>query len=304
MNIRHIAYLSELARCGSFSVAAQRLGIAQPTLTQALKKAELDLGVPLFERDGRELRVTQYGRVFLDAGAYITALYADAENKMEALRLGLTGSVRVAVAPSRAPYALPAVLARFKRLYPGVCVEVTERLTAGIDKDVANGLADLGILVAEVGANPRLNYLPLGEERILLAAPEELCPPGLANGEGEGPFEAPLSAFENVPFVLLGEDQPIEAQFSAYCRAHGLDPRPAARCRNIETALSLANAGIGAATVTSSGVAHYRTAFPRLKYFDPFGGALTRRLWLICRKNMVKGDPCEALITEILQEQT
>ena len=302
MNIKQMDYFLELSRTLNFSVAAQKLGISQPTLTQVLKKAETDLGVILFEREGRELKVTEYGKLFLDACGYISEIYHDAVKRIDELKHGRTGTLRVDIAPSRAPFTLPDSLSRFRTAYPDVCVEITEQLTADIEKNVENGIADLGILVMQGEENPRLTCIPIGTERILIAAHRALVP-GLLPASAETPTvaTAALTAFVDVPFVLLGEDQLIVSQFRAYSREVGFDVNCVSRCRNIETSLSLANAGIGATLVTSTGMDYYRTAFPELRYFDAFDGALTRRVCLVYRKKQFVSEPCRKLI-EIIKE--
>ena len=303
MNIRHMEYLLELSRTLNFSAAAQKLGISQPTLTQALKKTETNLDVILFEREDRELKITEYGKVFLDACLYISDIYRDTVKKIDEMKHGRTGSIRVDIAPSRAPFTLPAALGRFRAFYPDVCVEITERLTADIEKNVETGLADLGILVVQEEENPRLTYIPIETERILIAAHRALVPEIPPAPAGDPAVEtAPLAAFARVPFILLGEDQLIVSQFSAYSQKAGFDVNCVSRCRNIETSLSLANAGIGATLVTSTGMEYYRSAFPELRYFDAFGGTLTRQACLIYRKKQFVSEPCRKLI-ELLTEQ-
>ncbi len=64
MNFQHLEYFNELAETQYMAQAAEKLGISQPTLSYAVKKLEEELGVPLLEREGRNIRLTVYGNVF------------------------------------------------------------------------------------------------------------------------------------------------------------------------------------------------------------------------------------------------
>lgn len=300
MNVKHLEYFSVLAEEGNVTRAAARIGISQPTLTQALQKVERELGVSLFEREGRDLRITPYGGIFLEAGGYITDVYANALKRIEDLRQGRTGTIRLHIAPSRAPFTLPGALRRFSAKYPDVCVEVAERLTAQILRNVETGEADIGVLVTKLAEDPRIEYVPLERESVLVAARRDLFDPGAGCRENaQGICSAPIEAFAGIPFVLLGEDQLLVSQFREYCAARGADIRCAMRCRNVETSLSLANAGLGATLVTSAGMAYYRSSFPNLRYYDVASGALTRDVCLIHRKRMFLNEAQRYLIESI-----
>ena len=303
INIKQMEYLLELARTQSFSAAAQKLGISQPTMTQALQKIESNLGVPLFEREGRELRLTEYGTIFLEAGSIISELYADAVKKIDDLRYGRSGTIRLHIAPSRAPFTLPDALVRFQARYPQVCVEISERLTSNIKKNVLSGTADLGVLVTQQTQMPELQCVPLERETILVAAHTSLLPSSLRAAAPERCSDAAPSLFADVPFVLLGEDQMLVSQFRSFCERQGLEIRCVARCRNVETSLSLANAGLGATLVTSAGMDYYRSSFPGLRYFDVANGALDRSVCLIYRKNRFLNEAQQYLIKSITEKE-
>lgn len=297
-----MAYFLELAQTLNFSNAAQKLGISQPTLTQALKKAESDLGVELFERDGRELRLSPYGRVFLKTCGYITEMYGDTLQKLNDMKHGCTGSIRVGIAPSRAPYTVPPVLSAFREVYPGVRVEISEMLTADIRNNVENGIIDIGVLVMQEPAEGRITCLPLENEQIAVACKPSLLPEGAGTPEDNGIFRAELSMFANVPFVLLGDEQLIVSQFRALCAGAHVNLNCVARCKNIETSLALAEAGIGATLVTNTGMDYYRSAFPGLQYYNIAEKTLGRNVYLIYRKNQFIDPPMQYLI-ELLSKK-
>ncbi|MBQ6165055.1 MAG: LysR family transcriptional regulator [Clostridia bacterium] len=303
INIKHLAYFIELSKTLNFSLAAQKLGISQPTLTQALKKAEADLGVDLFERDGRKLKITEYGRIFLDSCGYITDLYDDTLRRIDDLKYGRTGSIRIGIAPSRAPFTIPNALKQFRRIYPDVRLDISEMLTANIEKNVENGLLDLGVLVVYDSKNVRIEYLPIETENIIIAVHHDLLPDKLRlSGSENAVAKADLNDFTDIPFVLLGEDQLIVSQFKDLCTEKNVPINCVARCRNVETSLATANAGIGATLVTSTGMDYYHSAFPELRYFDVSDDVLDRSICVIHRKNQYIDPPLQKLMEIILHK--
>lgn len=304
INIKHLAYFIELSKTLNFSLAAQKLGISQPTLTQALKKAEADLGVDLFERDGRKLKITEYGRIFLDFCGYITDLYDDTLRRIDDLKYGRTGSIRIGIAPSRAPFTIPNALKQFRRIYPDVRLDISEMLTANIEKNVENGLLDLGVLVTYESRNARIEYLPIETENVIIAVHHDLLSESFPAASSDcAVVKADLKAFSGIPFVLLGEDQLIVSQFKDLCAEKNVSINCVARCRNVETSLAMANTGVGATLVTSTGMDYYRSAFPELRYFDVSEDGLARSVCVIHRKNQYIDPPLQKLIDIIKQKE-
>ncbi len=83
MNLRHLVFFKELARTQYMAKAAENLGISQPSLSYAIKKLEHELGVPLFEADGQNIKLTSIGGVYLK---YVTAtltIYHKATNSCQ-----------------------------------------------------------------------------------------------------------------------------------------------------------------------------------------------------------------------------
>ncbi len=103
--------------------------------------------------------------------------------------------------------------------------------------------------------------------------------------------------------MLLGEDQLIVSQFKHLCAEKNIPINCVARCRNVETSLSTANAGIGATLVTSTGMDYYCSAFPDLKYFDVSDDVLNRSVCVIHRKNQYISPPLQKLMEIILNKE-
>lgn len=235
-------YLLAVVEEGSFTAAAQRLGISQPTLSHQIRALEEEVGVPLLERAPGRVLPTPMGREYLPhaeaalRGVRLARRAVSGERSPVLLRVGTMYSIALGIVPP----ALRAWLAS----EPGAEVEVTEFASStALEDHVASGAADLG-----VGPRPARWDGPLyelGEEDLLLVLPEG---DPLAGGRSS----LDLRETAGRPWVLYDERNalaPLAAQ--AFARA-GFSPRAAVRTRHTATALQLAAAGLGPALVPES----------------------------------------------------
>lgn len=296
-------YFIRLSAEGSYSVAASKLGISQPTLTQAIKKIEQSLGVSLFDRNGKDFKINNYGKLFLETCKKVTGVYNDCVQNISDIGHGTTGVIKVGVAPSRAPGVMPSIIRNFREKYSETRIEIQERLTLGIEKSVESGELDIGILVVSEKNNPLLSYVPLTTEGILIAMKDsvmkqskKLCSYDFSKGVAS----APLRDFEDVPFILLGEDQPVVRQFRSACDENCIYINCVARCKNYDTSLAMANEGIGATVIPDDSTDYYKNLFPQLKLFFVSDVDFSRGLYLIHRKNMYINDPVKYFIDTVI----
>ena len=118
MQIHQLRYFCAVARTGSFTRAAQQEHLAQPSLSQQIRKLEDELGTPLFDRLGRTVRLTQMGEVFLPRAEAIMHQVADAKLQIQEMAGTEQGKLAIGAIPTIAPYLLPGYLASFSRNFP------------------------------------------------------------------------------------------------------------------------------------------------------------------------------------------
>ena len=303
--VKHMKYFIALAEELSFSRAAQRLGIAQPTLTQMLQKVERELQTVLFEKSGKRMSLTPQGEIFIDACRRICDIWSQCEADIINLREGFQGHIVLGIGPSRCPYTLPPLLERFSREYPNVRLDVEELLTSENEEGVLNGRLDMALTVGDEDRKPTLRYLPVLRERILVAVRPEL----MQKYGQEGQYEpeqakeayptvrsAEAGTFADIPFILLGKDQIITRVFDRFCGETDLSPHVSARCKTVATGLALANAGRGAALVTSSAIAYVRRMMPHLLFFSLSETLLDRNVFIMIRQEKQLSAPEKRLI--------
>jgi DNA-binding transcriptional LysR family regulator len=218
VELRHLRYFIAVAEELNFSRAAQRVHMAQPPLSAAIRQLERDLGVDLFIRTTREVRLTNAGLVFLQ-GARRTL--ADAERAAEDAKraaAGELGQVRIAYSWSTRFETLPALGRAFRASHPDVELLGQEMWNARMPPAFASGSIDIALsLCPEIAAE--LELAPIRKERLVALLPEAHA---LAHEEA-----IPLSALADEEFIVFPREiaPRLHDAFLAIYRRAGFEPR-------------------------------------------------------------------------------
>lgn len=144
--LRQLEYFCAVARSGSFTKAADDLGIAQPTLSEQIGRLEQSLGVALFERLNRRVELTALGQAILPRAQALLEEAAALREQCEQALQGVRGPLRVGAIPTILPYFLAPLLKEFAGRYPDVNLHVREGTTAELMEQVREGVIDVAIL--------------------------------------------------------------------------------------------------------------------------------------------------------------
>ena len=146
MNFTHLAAFFSVAETGSVTAASERLHVSQPALTREIRELEERVGVPLFDRLPRGMQPTEAGRLLADYAAQIFSL-ADAAETAIGEFAGLTrGHLGLASSRTIGVYLLPPVLDEFRRLYPGITVDLAVSNTEHVEETVLAHERQLGLI--------------------------------------------------------------------------------------------------------------------------------------------------------------
>lgn len=173
-DLRLLAYFRAAVEAENITKAAERLNVAQPTLSKALKLLETQLGVELLERHAHGVTPTAIGRRLMVHAQLISVQLDEALAEVESLRVGASGRVRVGAGPSWVRRLLPEAVAALLAETPEVDVSVT----TGFDMRLLAGLSDgaLDFVVAEkplVGEDQDYSYRPLTRDDLIVCARSE-----------------------------------------------------------------------------------------------------------------------------------
>jgi LysR family transcriptional regulator, hydrogen peroxide-inducible genes activator len=157
MEIHQLRYFCAIVRTGSFTRAAEQLGIAQPSLSQQIRALEKQVGTPLFERLGRSVRLTASGEALR-------------HRALDNLQEGVRGRLRIGVIPTIMPYWIAPRIGDFLKRFPELDLQLTEETTPRLVEQLQSG--DLDIAVARLPVrNPDIACSELFREPLFLAVP-------------------------------------------------------------------------------------------------------------------------------------
>lgn len=145
MKVQHIQTLVAIADAGSIRAAADALGKSQPALTKALRQAEDDLGVSLFQRSSRGVLLTEMGERVLARARTISSEISRLDDEVAQLRGEQVGAVHVSLSPLAAVKIMPQALMQFRRTHPNIEVRLSSGLYPGALKPLREGKVDLAI---------------------------------------------------------------------------------------------------------------------------------------------------------------
>ncbi|GAB2594818.1 LysR family transcriptional regulator [Streptomyces capparidis] len=249
-----------------FGRAAERLGIAQPPLSQRIRRLEERVGHALFERGPGGVALTAAGRELLPAAR--RALDEVAAGLTAARRVGdgEAGVLRVGFAASLALTVLPGVLRAYRERCPGVDLRIREMTTAPQVAALRDGVIDVG-LMREPPRVPGLAVEPVLSEGFVAVLP------------AAHPLAArrtvPVAALAGEPFVLLPRDAAptVHDRIAGLCRQAGFEPRVGQRAVEWQTVCALVGAGLGV-SLAPAGVRRLRVRGVACRGIEP-GGART-----------------------------
>lgn len=275
MELRHLRYFVAVADELHFGRAAEKLFMAQPPLSQQIKQLEEEIGVLLFERTNRRVRLTEAGQVFLAEAHAILDRAAEAMQKAQRAGKGEAGWFSVGFVASATYDVLPDILRVFCERYPEVELELlelqgTEQGQALREKRIHVGFARLpgneaGLVLEAIREEPVMAALPASHK---LAHRASLA----------------LRELSEEPFILFPQ-QP-QSSYAGYvidlCRQAGFTPRVVQKTGEMQTAVSLVAAGIGVALVPQSVQNLQRTGVVYRSFTAP---APTVALTMLYREN-------------------
>src|SRR6266446_3021795 len=171
MELHQLRYFVAVADEGNFSRAAAKVRVAQPSLSQQIRKLEAEIGQPLFDRLPRSVVLTEAGRCLLDYARQILASIGDAQRCVDELKGKIAGDVAVGAIPTIAPYVLPELVVTFQKHYPDVTLHIVEDVTAGITRRIEAGELDVAV-ASTCRPSPTLRRESMGTEPLLALVPE------------------------------------------------------------------------------------------------------------------------------------
>jgi len=235
MDIIQLRSFLKIAEHRNFTRAAAECGVSQPALSQQMARLEAEIGCPVFERQGRQVRLTEAGELLYRKAQQIVAMVEDTARQVR--DDGETGRLVVGAIPTIAPYYLPSVLAKFRREVPRARIEVNELVTEALIRNCQLGDLDVGVLALPV-EHPHLDVETLFEEPLwlVMAADHKLA---------KGKQAVPISQIEREPFLLLDDAHCLSGHIRSFCQTRNLQPVTTGRASQLATVQEMVAHGHG-----------------------------------------------------------
>ncbi len=243
LTLKQLRYMDALARHGHFGRAAEACAISQPALSVQIKELEESLGLALFERGPREVRLTGFGEEFLTRARDILQGTDELLDLARASKDRLAGRLRIGIIPTIAPYLLPQLIGRLNQSHAGLDLHVRETLTPRLLRDLSEGRIDTAIVALPV-SEPAFTEVPLAEESFVLVRPAQDAAKPVPSGED----------LRRMRLLLLEEGHCFRDQALAFCNTPQSLPKDGLEGSSLSTLVQMVGAGIGVTLIPDMAV--------------------------------------------------
>jgi DNA-binding transcriptional LysR family regulator len=238
MDIRALRYFSETVRLNSFSRAAEALHVTQSTVSKMVRQLEDEIATPLLIRTGRDLRLTDTGRIVYEQAQQILANVQRLNTEIHNTRTLRQGHLQIGIPPMVNILCTP-VLKAFRERHPDITMTLLEDTGPRIEQRVADGTLEIGMTVSPVDPALELILTPVASYPIWAVAQR-------------GSFQRqrtslPCKALGDMPLLLLNNEFGLTRSLRNMFRNSGIEPRIAAQSSQWDWLVGMALAGMGVA---------------------------------------------------------
>ena len=241
MEIKDMRAFYAIVEEGNISHAAQRLDLAQPALSRQMKRLEQGLGVQLFERGSRRIRLTDAGRVLYSRVEHILGMVDGTVREITEIGSGVAGAVRLGTITTSGAMLLPELITEFHRRYPSVTYQIWEGEGTRILELLDNRVIEIGITRTQVDSKVYESIILPNEPLVLIM-----------NREHEIGAQKDTVTLQE----LAGQEIIIplrwQSAFTTNCRKQGFEPKIICTSDSIVQDLLLAKMGMGMALMPVS----------------------------------------------------
>lgn len=285
ITVRQLRYFDALATHGHFGHAAAACSITQPALSVQIKDLELELGVTLFERGARQVRLTMFGEEFAPRVRGVLRAMEELADMARASQQRLTGRLRIGVIPTIAPYLLPAIIRALAQSHPGLDIHVRETLTSRLLQELGDSQLDAAIVALPVSEASLTEVALFSENFVLVRPPED-----------ENTPVPDRQQLREMRLLLLEEGHCFRDQALSFCKSGSALPREMLDGSSLSTLVQMVGAGIGVTLLPEMAVpVETRAASVSISRFS--GTPPSRSIGMIWRKT----SPLTERLTEIAE---
>lgn len=262
-------YVYELYKEQSFTNAAKKLFISQPSLSAAIKNTEEKVGAQLFERTGHGIMLTEVGKEYIDAAEKMLNAETEFENKLNDIYNLESGCITVGGANYVSSYILPEIITRFTTLHPNISIKLKEANSYSIARMLIND--EIDVIVDSLDDTCELTKYPLCKEKIFLCVPKDfeinkhlkeyqITPESIRNSSFDGIEAVSVDTFANEPYILLKEENDMYIRAMKVFQKRNITPKVVFSVDQLNISYALSDSGVGLCFITDTffKYAHHR----------------------------------------------
>ena len=246
INLHHLRLFTAVVQHDGFTKAAGKLNLSQPAISKSLSELERQLGLPLMERSGRTVRLTDAGRTLYARASELFGVERAAEQELRELRGLKRGTLRIAASTTIATYILPPYLGRFHTRYPRVRIRTINANTRSVLRMLLEFRVDVALVEGPV-SDARVIVEPWKDDELIVIAPP---PHPLTKATG-----IPAAMIAREPFLVREPGSGTRAVTEEALAAHGVRLRNTMRVGGTEAIKQAVAAGLGLAIVSRAAAA-------------------------------------------------
>ncbi|WP_088105761.1 LysR family transcriptional regulator [Halalkalibacter urbisdiaboli] len=258
MEWQQLAYFQRVATLQHFTKAAESLFISQPALSRSISRLEKELGVPLFERQGRSVQLNRYGQLFLEKVNVALQIIEDGQQEIKERVSPESGNIALSFMHTLGSELVPELIGKYRETHPGVTFQLFQNTANRLMDQLQAGDIDLCLTtVSEL--TPEICWIELFSERLYVIVPDSHY---LANQT-----EVKLSELAEESFIGFKKGVGLRTITDHLCQEVGFTPRLTFEGQEVGTITGLVSAGLGVALVPERiGIEHY--AIQKLSVVD------------------------------------
>ncbi|MCM3156728.1 LysR family transcriptional regulator [Bacillus subtilis] len=262
MEWEQLEYFQTLARIQHVTKAAETLSITQPALSRSIVRLENHLGVPLFDRQGRSIKLNKYGEIFLKRVDSMIREYTEGKEEIQSLLKPDQGEVSLGFLHTLGTTIVPNLIGAFKDQYPNVHFQLNQSHSNQLLDKLKSGELDL-CLLASFPVESNIMWKPLWKEELFLYLPKNHV---LATRE-----DITLNEIANEPFVLMKEGFALRVTIDHIFEQVNITPNIVFEGEEAATIAGFVAAGLGVSILPDfkgldqTNIAKVRISWPRFE---------------------------------------
>lgn len=274
MELKQLEYFMTLCQELHFTRAAEKLGIAQPSLSQQIRLLEHEVGTPLFDRVGKKTMLTEAGRTLLHHSYNVFHELSQARAAISELQGLKRGTLKIGALLTVVNYLLPPTVIGFHHSYPNVELSVLGLRTGDIYNGLLQNELDLGIVFLPV-EHEDLETIPLYKENLALAA-------SVDDPIAQAPFVT-LDILKETPSILLPNTYFLRQVIDEQCRSLAFTPQPVLEMTTMESIINMVSRGVGVTILPRAYLDYIDN--PKIRTIPIQNPVLSTQIGVVYRKN-------------------